>query len=152
MGRVCVVFGCGFLNFHKSGVSMYDFPSVDSPYRRLWINFVKMTRQNFSSPAKCEGICGLHFTDDSFEDQYTHLLKQQAGLRCSRKLKVDAVPTILTEECITVLSEHSPAQTAVAKQANTYSLREGRTKRELMKVRKGIIFFKFEKCNNEYRD
>lgn len=78
-----------------------------------------MRRQNCSEPRVHHGICGLHFASDCFEDQHTHLFKQ-VDFQQHRKLKVDAVPSILTKNAMV----HSPAAAASTQQANTESLRE----------------------------
>ena len=139
MGRMCAVSGCGVSSSSNSGHSMHMFPP-DGSIRRQWIHFVKTTRLDFIAPTKHQGICGQHFETECFEDRFIIQLKEQAGIRPRRKLKPDAIPTILTEKCLAMLSEKSPAACASRKRSlaasqTSVSERDKRTKkRELLKV------------------
>lgn len=145
MVKHCAVFGCSTNGNLKTGITMFQFPNEKhTSTRRSWINFVKTTRKNFSVPTSYNGICALHFTADSFEDQYTHELKAMVGLR-QRKLKKDAVPTLLTEKCEAALQRswttvkpaascHRPSNT---ESTDTVTVSSPRGKRRLVRdVRK----------------
>jgi hypothetical protein len=68
----CVLFGCSETSSKVLKISIHAFPK-DPKFKRLWIKFVKTTRDNWEYPTDENGndkdcfLCSLHFTPDCFE-------------------------------------------------------------------------------------
>lgn len=93
MPRRCVVGGCN--NIPGGDISVHKFPK-ESKLRRIWINFVNITRSDFVCTENSV-ICSAHFEEDCFEASF--LLKQQFGLGSrGRALTEGKYPTITRKD------------------------------------------------------
>ena len=77
-------------NTAGKGISMLCWPS-DPSIARLWTQFVKQKRQ-WEGPTQHSALCSNHFTAESFDPHYDHLISM--GFGRVRKLLPTAVPTI----------------------------------------------------------
>jgi len=87
MVRICVVKWCR--NSNETGHSIHEFPS-DLDVRRLWVDFVRLTRPHFPYPEPSSVICQNHFTGDD----YTNWGQYVSGFAGRLILKRGAVPTV----------------------------------------------------------
>jgi len=74
-------------NSYTPGVTMHQFP-LDVNTREKWVKFVQRHRRDFRPTSKYTSLCSAHFEDDCYNRTV-----QIAGLKMSRVLKKDAVPT-----------------------------------------------------------
>ena len=137
---MCAVFGCGIVDTNHYGISTFGFPKNPNVHR-AWVNFVKTTRKDFVLSPRYHAICAKHFTPECFEDQFTIALRIEAGYTIRRRLKADAVPTVLTDTCLAALNrERSKGGQDTSTESTTQSavppsVREKRViKRDVMKV------------------
>ena len=136
MGKLCVVYGCHVTSTNKDSISTHSFPKEPLQIRRAWINFVKTTRKDFDTPKAHNVICARHFTSDAFVDRYTApLFEAKLGYRPKRKLKTDAVPSLITDECAAALHRLTAAERTVEAADKAESARRKRMrKREAVKA------------------
>ena len=89
MPKQCVVGGCSIR--HGDGVPLHSFPK-DKKRSHVWDKFVKTTRKDWCTDAGHSNlyICGLHFTEDKFEN----LMQWRYSAQKCLMLKADAVPTL----------------------------------------------------------
>ena len=90
MVKRCVSAGCS--KTYRDGVSLYAFPR-DPSIRQQWVKQVQRTRAQWSGPTEHSVLCSPHFDDSCFEPDSA--LAAKMGLVKRRRLKPDAVPTVL---------------------------------------------------------
>ena len=90
MGKRCVAAGCS--NTNADGVSLFRFPRNPS-LRAQWNKQVQRTRTDWKDATEYSVLCSNHFISDCFEED-SHIAAQ-FGIAKRKRLKPDAVPTIL---------------------------------------------------------
>jgi THAP domain len=90
-GKRCVAANCG--NTNADGYSMHFFPK-DPKRRKIWTDFVQLTRADWHGPTEYSVLCSFHFTPDSLS--FRHRFEtEQMGLKPKKVLlNDDACPTI----------------------------------------------------------
>ena len=74
----CVIFGCSNVGSIEKGITLFRIPFINNDdveakrRRRLWINFVKKTRNKWT-PSTYSSICSAYFTEDSFQRKFSCL-------------------------------------------------------------------------------
>ena len=90
MVKRCIAAGCS--NTYRENVSLFSFPR-DSALKERWTKQVRRTRAGWSGPTANSYLCSDHFSEDCFERDT--LMAAKLGIQKRKKLKPDAVPTIL---------------------------------------------------------
>lgn len=90
MVKRCVAAGCS--NTNADGVSLFKFPK-DDKLRALWIKQVQRFRAEWTCTAYSV-LCSEHFSDECFEVESK--FAAEFGMKKTRRLKPDAVPSIFT--------------------------------------------------------
>lgn len=88
----CVAAACS--NTHRDGVSLFKFPK-DPFLREKWAKQVQRTRAKWN-PTENSVLCSKHFEEDCFEPGTD--IAAQFGIKLTRKLKPEAVPSIFTRK------------------------------------------------------
>ena len=121
MPKRCVAAHCSKIN--EDGVRLHFFPKIHH-YRRLWTNFVKTKRPDFTLPDEDSTavLCSDHFKPDCYE-HYT--IRFEVAFAVRQRLKSDALPTIQT-----ILPD--PSQTTKRAATDSDDCSGPSTKRSLM--------------------
>ena len=88
----CVAAACS--NTHRDGVSLFTL-SRDRCLREKWVKQVHRTRAQWN-PTENSVLCSKHFEEDCFEPGTD--IAAQFGIKLTRKLKPEAVPSIFVRK------------------------------------------------------
>ena len=95
MVKRCVAAGCS--NTNADGVSLFKFPK-DEKLHALWIKQVSRFRAEWTC-TEYSVLCSEHFSDECFEVESK--LAAEFGMKRTKRLKADAVPSIFTRSSAT---------------------------------------------------
>ena len=112
MPRRCIAAGCDSVG--GKGCSLHKFPQ-DEAIRKKWIKAVKQQRSNWDGPSPHSLLCSRHFAEDCFVTEGVRF-RDEMGMPTAKRLKPDAVPTILARS-IDYVEPSSSSKTSVHKPA-----------------------------------
>ena len=107
MPRHCVAASCDSVS--GKGYSFHKFPKDETMQRRL-VNAVKQQQCNWNGPSTDSQLCSRHFKDDCFITEGVHF-RDEMGIPTVKRLKPDAVPTVLARSVDYVQGSSSQCST-----------------------------------------